>query len=72
MRYDKGGDVLKRLGCRDLGGDCDFVATGETPEQVKKALFDHAAKEHKEILEKMTLQDKIKITAKMDSMLNKQ
>ncbi len=39
------------LSCRDLGHDCDFVATAETEEQIRKLLYVHAARAHPEKIE---------------------
>ena len=45
---------MYKYACRDLGVDCDFSTTGETPEEVKQAVFAHAAEGHKEMLASMT------------------
>jgi predicted small metal-binding protein len=41
---------MKVLRCRDHGGErtCEFVAVGETEQEVKKALGDHIEKGHGE------------------------
>ena len=48
---------------------CDFEARGETGEEVKKAMFDHAAKDHPEKLASMSEEEKVKINEMMDTML---
>lgn len=45
---------MHQYACRDLGVDCDFSVTAETPEKVKKAVFAHANVVHKEMMESMT------------------
>jgi predicted small metal-binding protein len=45
---------MHKYACRDLGVDCDFSVTAETPEKVKNAVFAHAKVVHKEMLESMT------------------
>lgn len=60
---------MKKLGCKDMGVSCDFVATGENADDVKKMLVDHAMKEHKDMFEKMSQDDKDAMMAKMDKML---
>ena len=40
---------MKQLGCRDLGGNCDFVARGATDDEIKKKLMAHAEKDHKDM-----------------------
>lgn len=52
-----------------MGVSCDFVATGENADDVKKMLVDHAMKEHKDMFEKMSQDDKDAMMAKMDKML---
>ena len=44
----------KLLRCRDIGGDCDFEACGETPEETLRIAVDHARAIHglKDISEK--------------------
>ncbi len=45
---------MYKYACRDLGVDCDFTTTAESPEEVKKAVFAHADVHHKEMLQSMT------------------
>jgi len=58
---------MKRLDCRILNGKkCSFVAIGRTEWDVKKAMFDHYATEHKELLLDSTEQDRRKMIDMMD------
>lgn len=45
---------MLKFACKDSGLDCDFVATGETVEEVKEKAFAHAGVVHAEILKSMT------------------
>jgi len=45
---------MYQYACSYLGVDCDYSTTGESPEDVKKAVFDHAEVVHKEMLQSMT------------------
>ena len=38
--------MLKVLKCKDIGVDCDFVASGKTEKDVLKKAAEHARKEH--------------------------
>ena len=38
--------MSKVVKCRDIGVDCDFVARGETEQEVLKKCADHARREH--------------------------
>ncbi|HEX7434827.1 MAG TPA: DUF1059 domain-containing protein [Anaerolineaceae bacterium] len=45
---------MKQFACKDLGMDCSFVATGETVDEVKKKVIEHAGAKHADVLKKMT------------------
>jgi predicted small metal-binding protein len=36
----------KRLSCRDVGVDCDFVACGKTEEEIFQKASEHGRKDH--------------------------
>ncbi len=36
----------KRLSCRDVGADCDFVACGKTEEEIFEKAREHGRTEH--------------------------
>lgn len=36
----------KRLSCRDVGVDCDFIACGKTEDEVMRKAADHARTSH--------------------------
>jgi predicted small metal-binding protein len=38
--------VAKMMKCRSVGLDCDFVARGETEDQVMQKVAEHAKKDH--------------------------
>ncbi len=38
--------MAKSVSCRDVGMDCDFVATGNTEEEILRQCADHARVEH--------------------------
>ena len=38
--------MSKIVSCREVGVDCDFVAKGETEQEVLKQCSEHARKEH--------------------------
>jgi predicted small metal-binding protein len=42
----KGGTCMKVLKCRDVGVDCDFVARGQTEQEVMRKCEEHARTEH--------------------------
>lgn len=38
--------MTKEIRCRDVGVDCDWVASGETEEEIMKKAGEHAKKDH--------------------------
>ncbi len=44
---------MKQFACKDLGMDCDFVASGNTVDEVKKKAIEHAQMIHPDIMKKM-------------------
>jgi predicted small metal-binding protein len=38
--------AMKTLSCKDAGCDCDYIAKGETEEDVMKDAAQHGMKEH--------------------------
>ncbi len=52
---------MKRLTCRDVGLDCDFIMNGSTEEEVLNKANDHAWKVHAIKPEEMTSEMKVKI-----------
>jgi predicted small metal-binding protein len=61
---------MKKLACNDLGAmECDFVAQGETADEVKKQMFAHAEAEHPDVLKEMSPEELTAINQKMDALL---
>ena len=63
---------MKRVSCKDVGGEDDFVAEGETDEEVKKKLGEHAMANHAESYEKMSEEEKKEKWDKVDQLLKEQ
>ena len=38
--------MSKKMSCRDVGPDCDFVANGETDEEIMQQVAEHARTVH--------------------------
>ena len=38
--------MARRMSCRDVGPDCDFVARGETDEEIMGQVAEHARTAH--------------------------
>ena len=59
-----------QLSCTDLGGKgCDFVASGEGAQEVKKAMWVHAWREHSDMVAGMSDDDRAAMDARMDERL---
>lgn len=49
---------MQKFECKSLGINCNFVATGNTVDEVKMKAMEHAQSVHKDMLAKMTPQQK--------------
>ena len=52
---------MLKFACKDLGMDCDFVATGPTVEDVKEQAFTHAGVAHADMLQAMSEDQKAQL-----------
>jgi predicted small metal-binding protein len=60
---------MKELSCREMGGTCDFVARGQTADDVKQRMFAHAQKDHPQMFESMTPEMQKQMQTRMDRLL---
>ena len=58
---------MLKFNCRDVGVDCDFVATGATIEEVRDQAFAHAAVVHADLMKAMSDDDKAKLAQAVDA-----
>jgi len=59
-------DTMKELNCSELAMDCSFHAEGETADEVKAKMMEHAAVEHADMLAGMSAAHKTELMATMD------
>jgi predicted small metal-binding protein len=52
---------MKRLACRDVGLDCDYIIKGETEEEIMENAVQHAWEIHAIKPEEMTSEMKVRI-----------
>jgi predicted small metal-binding protein len=63
---------MMKFECKDLGMDCDFVATAATKEEVMDMAMAHAAETHDDMLKNLTpeqteeMNEKIEAAIKID------
>ena len=50
----------KTVSCRDIGADCDFVARGDSEEEVLRQVAEHAHTDHKMIEIPAEVVDKVR------------
>ena len=58
---------MLKFACKDTGVDCDFVATGETVEEIKEKAFAHAGVVHAEILNSITDEQKADLAKTLEA-----
>lgn len=57
---------MKDLSCKEMGMDCAFRAEGETADEVKAKMLEHAAAVHADMLAGMSEEQKAEMMATMD------
>ena len=57
---------MLKFACRDLGVDCDFVATGATADEVKEKAFAHAGVVHADMLKAMNQDELAQLTTAVE------
>lgn len=63
---------MKTLACKDLGlAKCDFVAKGETIDDVVNQVYEHANKAHKNKVDEMMTKDNMTTDQVKDMMASK-
>lgn len=60
---------MLKISCRDIGGGCDFVASGETADGAKGALMEHARRDHADMLGSLTPEQMQAAQQRMDEYL---
>ena len=59
-----------KLSCKDLGGsDCEYTVEGKSAEEVKRKMWDHARRDHAEVLDSMDAEMRTSMEARMDGIL---
>jgi predicted small metal-binding protein len=58
---------MLKFACKDTGVDCNFVATGETVEEIKEKAFAHAGVVHADLLRSLTEEQMVKLTRTLEA-----
>jgi predicted small metal-binding protein len=58
------------IACREVGGDCEFVATGVTPTEVKRAFWGHLLRDHGHLTASLTPGMRVELERRMDGILD--
>jgi len=56
---------MKMLSCKDMGGSDDFVAKGETKQEIMDKMAAHAKEAHPEMMEGKSEEEKMKMMEMM-------
>jgi predicted small metal-binding protein len=59
--------IMLKFACKDVGVECDFVATGVTAEEVKEKAFAHAGVVHAGLLKAMNEDELAKLTKAVEA-----
>ena len=58
------------IACRELGGECDFVARAATPTDAKRGFWRHLQQDHTAITSKLTPGMRVELERQMDGLLD--
>ena len=58
-----------KFSCSDIGSDCTHTVEGKTKDEVKRRMWEHARRDHVDILEGMDEEMRKAMDAKMDEVL---
>ena len=58
---------MLKFACKDVGVECDFVATGATAEEVKGKAFAHAGVVHADMLKTMNENEMAQMTKAVEA-----
>ena len=58
---------MLKFACKDVGVECDFVATGATAEEVKEKAFAHAGVVHADMLKAMNEDELAQLTKAVEA-----
>ena len=58
---------MEKFACKDLGMECDFVATGATKEEVLKMAMEHGGAVHADMMKGMTEQQMADFGQKLEA-----
>jgi len=62
---------VPRLSCSQIGGDCDFVATGGTADEVKRELLAHVEDVHRQRASRMSADEREALDIRIDQVLRR-
>jgi predicted small metal-binding protein len=58
---------MEKFACKNLGIDCDFVATGATKEEVMKMAMEHGGSVHADMMKDMTKEQAAEFAMKLEA-----
>ena len=58
---------MEKFACKNLGLDCDFVATGATKEEVMKKAMEHGNVVHADMMKDMTEEQMAEFGQKLEA-----
>ncbi len=58
---------MQKFSCKDLGIQCDFVATGATKDEVLRKAMQHGNTVHADMMKKLTKEQAAKFTRDLEA-----
>jgi predicted small metal-binding protein len=62
---------MEKFACKNMGINCDFVATGATKEEVMKKAMEHGGTAHADLMKNMTKEQSAQFAKKLEASIQK-
>ena len=62
---------MPKIRCRELGGDCDYVAEAETRAQLRLELIEHVNNAHRDRVSRMTEDERDALNVRIDQVVRR-
>jgi predicted small metal-binding protein len=63
---------MLKVSCADMGAACQWTATAESVDELRKKIWEHAEQAHKDMLINMSELDKAELEARIDALIEMQ
>ena len=63
---------MLKVSCSEMGARCQWTATAESGDELRKKIWDHAQSAHRGVLAEMTESDRASLEARIEALIDMQ